>query len=220
MVGTTNIEESSDFYISYNEDGNSAYEFSITYMAPSSLRGRDVKSIPSYLYAPVNVRGRNTGPLTVRLDAEDSHTKMTLRSRRINQFNPVDTKDWLSSRDIFYISCKDTLLTNSFICVKRSPVVDGEEYIAYCVNSINKHNVQANRFMLFRLLRAAKRNPPHPMDKSEGNESLGIRKSWSHHGGRYPSVGEDGEYGLEMRDAGIKGKELAAEMSTDLETKM
>ena len=178
VVATTKIEDSSDFFISYNEDGRSAYEFSITYMAPSSLADRYVKPIPSYLYAPVNIRGKNRGPLTVRLDAAATHTKLTLRSRRINQFNPVDTKDWLSSRDIFYINCKNKVFTNSFICVKRRPRFS-EEYITSCVNSISKHNVATQHFMLFRLLRAAKRNPLECQEerKKAVDEPLGIRKS-------------------------------------------
>lgn len=214
VVATTDIRESSDFFISYNEDGQSAYEFSITYMAPSSLAERDVKPIPSYLYAPVNIRGKNRGPLHVRLDAADAHTKFTLRSRRINQFNPVDTKDWLSSRDIFYINCKNKTLTRSFICVKRR---EGERYITSCVNTINKH-LERDHFMLFRLLRAAKRNPPeHKTEKTE-IEPLGIRKSSLFGSGDTGLAGtREGEHGLEMA---VKGKGVAAEIQDELEVKL
>ena len=172
VVATTNIEESSDFFISYNEDGRSAYEFSIHHLPSSPLLERDVKPISHYLYAPVDYRGRNNGPLTLRLDARDRHTAMTLHSRRIGHFDPVDTKDWLSSRDIFYIRCKRRIIgRNSFICVKRGRT----EFITCCVPTIRHHDESREKYMLFRLLRSSKRKVSENKGGSSENEPLGIR---------------------------------------------
>lgn len=178
-MATSKIEDSSDFFISYNEDGQSAYEFSIGHMPSSSLEEREVKPISRYLYAPVNVRGKNRGPLTLRLDARDKHTKMTLHSRRIRNFAPVDTKDWLSSRDIFYISCKQRFIgRNSYICVKRKSQSSetAEEHHTYCVPTISKHNESNEHYMLFRLHRATKRKLPEKKEKPK-EEPLGIRRN-------------------------------------------
>jgi hypothetical protein len=179
VVATPRIEDSSNFYISYNEDGHSAYEFSITYMSSSSLESREVKPISRYLYAPVNSRGNFCGPLTVRLDATDKHTKMTLHSRRERHSDPVDTKDWLNSRDIFYISCKQRFLfKDSYICVKRMPRHSGiaEEYTTYCVPTVRRHDESRQHYMLFRLIRATKRQAQAVEKKEPEEELLGIRK--------------------------------------------
>lgn len=179
VVATTKIEYSSDFFISYNEDGRSAYEFSITYMAPSSLEDREVKPISRYLYAPANSMGKFSGPLTLRLDATDVHTKMTLHSRRERHSDPVDTREWLNSRDIFYISCRQRFfLRDSYICVKRTPrsFHMAEEYITYCVPSLRKHDESRQHYMLFRLIRANKRQVPQVEEKKDSEEPLGIRR--------------------------------------------
>ena len=181
VVGTSNIEDSSDFFISSNEDGDSAYEFSIMYMAPSPL-GTGIKPIARYLYAPVNSFGNNHGPLGLRLDAKDSKTKLTLHSRRIRHFRPVDTKDWVSSSDIYYLNCKQRAVKkNGYICVRQTPREAGStdtEYITCCVPSIKKHDESKDHFMLFRLIRAAKRDPKKRNRKGgeaeEDGEPMGV----------------------------------------------
>ena len=201
VVATSKIEESSDFYISYNEDGQSAYEFSITYLAPSALENREIKPISRYVYAPVNRMGKSPGPLALRLDAKSRDTKMTLHSRRETGPGPVDTKDWLNSRDIFYISCKQrTFWSNSYICVKRmprnSPVA--AEYTTYCVPDIDKHNEAKEHYMLFRLIRATKRNYSEKATKEKDLplDHLGIHRK------RYSSVALD--HGTKSEDSGIQ----------------
>lgn len=182
VVATTRIEDSSNFFISSNEDGDSPYEFSIMYMAASPLEGRGIKPISRYLYAPVNAFGNNDGPLGLRLDAKDTKTKMNLHSRRVRHFNPVDTKDWVGSRDIFYVNCKQrSVKKNGYICVKRAPrgASIEDEYITCCVPTIKKHNETKDHYMLFRLLRAGKKNPPKPKKEQlnlEEDEPLGVRK--------------------------------------------
>ena len=180
VVGTTKIEESSNFFVSSNEDGDHPYEFSIMYMAPSLLEGRGIKPIPRYLYAPVNTFGKNEGPLTLRLDAKDTKTRMTLNSRRVRHFNPVDIKDWVNSKDIFYINCKQRAVKkNGFICVKKTPHDSHvpDEYITYCVPTIKKHNEDKDHFMLFRLIRAGKRDPPKQKKENDpDDEPLGVRR--------------------------------------------
>ncbi len=154
VMATNKIEESSNFFISSNEDGDNPYEFSIMYMAPSKLDIKGIKPVPRYLYAPVNTFGNNHGPLGLRFDAKDTKTKMSLRSRRVRYFNPVDTKDWVSSKDIFYINCKQRAVKrNGFICVKRTGD-HKEEYITCCVPTIKKHSEEKEHYMLFRLIRA------------------------------------------------------------------
>lgn len=195
-MGTTKIEESSSFFVSSNEDGESPYEFSIMYMADSPLKDRGIKPISRYLYAPVNTFGNNSGPLTLRLDAKDTKTKMTLHSRRVRHFNPVDTADWVSSSDIFYLNCKQrTVKKNGYIGVKRTPHgVAGitAEYITYCVPSIKSHSETKDQYMLFRLLRANKREPKtkHEEKGEEEDEPLGVRK-WTKKASKSFSVDEE-----------------------------
>ena len=184
-MGTTKIEESSDFYISYNEDGRSAYEFSINHMSKSPLAGREVKPVSRYLYAPVGALGKNSGPLTLQLAARDRDTVMTLRSRRVGYFEPVDTKDWMSSRDIFYISCKQRLIgRNSYIAVRRTPrrLNLTDEFITLSVPSIKTHDESRERYMLFRLLRASKRDYDERLrDNSDDDDVLGVRTTLNRH---------------------------------------
>ena len=151
------------------------------YLAPSPLEGRGIKPISRYLYAPVNTFGQNNGPLTLRLDAKDTKTKMTLHSRRVRHFNPVDTEEWVSSRDIFYVNCKQRAVKrNGYVCVKATPHASGvnEDYITCCVPTIKKHDETKSHYMLFRLIRAQKRDPrKREEEKEEGqDEPLGVRK--------------------------------------------
>ena len=124
--------------------------------------------------------GKFRGPLSLRLDATDVHTKMTLHSRRERHSDPVDTRDWLNSRDIFYISCKQRFfLRDSYICVKRTPRISRlvDEYITYCVPSVRKHDESRQHYMLFRLIRATKRQVPQTKEKKDSeDEPLGIRR--------------------------------------------
>lgn len=196
MVGTTNIKDSSDFFIGSNEDGESPYEFSIMYMAASPLKDRGIEPISRYLYAPVNTFGNNSGPLTLRLDAKDTKTKMMLHSRRTHHFNPVDTADWISSKDIFYLNCKQrSVKKNGYISVKRSPPGAGrdEEYITCCVPSIKTQSDTRDRYMLFRLLRANKKEAPKARKEEEEDEPLGVKR-WTRKTSKYFSIEE--EYGL------------------------
>lgn len=161
VVGTTSIEDSSPFYISSNEDGDSPYEFSVLFMADSPLKHRGVKPVARYLYAPVNAFGNNHGPLTLRLDAKDTKTKMTLHSRRVRHFNPVDTRDWVNSSDIFYVNCKQrSVKKNGYVCVRRTPGGRGvgAEFITGCVPSIKRHSEVRDQYMLFRLLRTDRKS--------------------------------------------------------------
>lgn len=223
-MATSKIEDSSDFYISYNEDGHSAYEFSITYMASSSLEGREIKPISRYLYAPVNSRGKFSGPLTLQLNATDIYSKMTLHSRRERHSDPVDTKDWLNSQDIFYISCKRRFfLSDSYICVKRMPQTSAltEEYTTYCVPTIRKHNNSRQRYMLFRLIRATKRRVP-VIEKKENSEDepLGIRRGRVSTLSRVNSAAEPivgAESGIQMNLRGNSGGDL---LEVENETEM
>ena len=169
-MGTRKIEESSNFFISSNEDGDNPYEFSIMYLAESPMKDRGIKPVPRYLFAPVNTFGKNNGPLMFRLDAKDTKTKLTLHSRRVRLFNPVDTKDWITSKDIFYINCKQRAVRrNGYICVKKTPKDCDikEEYITCCVPTIKKHDESTDHSMLFRLIRAGKKEPPKKK-KGEG----------------------------------------------------
>ena len=179
VVATSKVEDSSDFYITYSEDGHSAFEFSITYLAPSSLTRREIKPISRYLYAPVDARGRNSGPLTLQLNAESKHTRMTLYSRRVKNSGPVDTKDWLTSRNIFFINCKQRFFrSDSYICVKSAPQNSAEEYTTCCVPTTKMHDETKQHYMLFRLIRASKREPQEEAKrKAELEDSpLGIRR--------------------------------------------
>jgi hypothetical protein len=201
VVGTTNIKDSSDFFISSNEDGESPYEFSIMFMAASPLKDRGIKPISRYLYAPVNSFGNNSGPLTLRLDAKDTKTKMTLHSRRVRHFNPADTADWTSSSDIFYINCKQRAVKrNGYISVKRTPTGTGldAEYITCCVPSIKSHSETQDQYMLFRLLRANKKEAQKAKMEKE-DEPLGV-KMWMK---KSKSFSAEEEYGLiDIRSVG------------------
>ncbi len=158
VVGTSKIEESSEFLIS--EEDDRGYKFSVMYVTPSRL-GKEIKPIARYLYTPVNFLGKSSGPLELRLNAKDSKTQLTLHSRRVRNLRPVKTKDWVSSVDIFYLNCKQRAIKkNSYICVKQTPQgcdVDAE-YITCCAPSIKEHELE-DTFMLFRLIQAGQKDP-------------------------------------------------------------
>lgn len=196
VVGTTDIKDSSDFFISSNEDGENPYEFSIMYMAASPLKDRGIEPISRYLYAPVNTFGNNSGPLTLRLDAKDAKTKMTLHSRRTRHSNPVDTTDWVNSSDIFYVNCKQRAVKkDGYISMKRGPPGTGrdEEYITCCVPSTKSHSDTRNQHMLFRLLRANKKDAPKERKDDDDDEPLGVKR-WMRKASKSLSIEE--EYGL------------------------
>ena len=150
------MQDASDFFISYNEDGHSANEFSIMYLDSSQQTSElGINPIPRYLHAPVNLLGTNNGPLTLRFNADDKHSKMTLHSRRVRRSsNPADTKDWMNSHDIFYICCKDRrFFKDGYICVRQTT---GGEYTTCCVSTVQKEELN-DHHMLFRLIRSSKK---------------------------------------------------------------
>lgn len=178
VVATTDIKHASKFSISFNDEGGQSYQFSIMYVTESPLRGNmaeeiQMNSVPHYLYASVDALGRNKGPLALRLDAKDSKTKLCLHSRRVHNYRPVETKDWISSLDIFYINCKQRKVQrNAYICVKKTPddrddVTAG--FITCCVPTISRHREDRDSFMLFRLIRAI--NVNDPLDETDGGEN-------------------------------------------------
>lgn len=145
------------FWISYDEDGQGAFEFSIQH-CPGDKGLEGLKQVSRYVDADVNMMGRNPEPLQLKQQADSRHTSMTLHSRRTGRrtgrFDPVDISDWRNSNDVFYICCKQRSYgRGSYICVMKRPNDPNDrndKFPTCCVSAIAKPS-ETNKCMLFRL---------------------------------------------------------------------
>jgi len=114
VEATQKVENASLFYVIPKDDGVHPYDFIIGYYGdkqltrmPStlSLHDKQVESVPRYLNAPVNLAGENPGPLHLQFAVQEKHIRLTLHSRLVKKYSPVDTRAWVSGRDLCFINC-------------------------------------------------------------------------------------------------------------------
>ena len=173
VEATRDIKQASAFFVFPNEDGGHPYEFNIGYYDDDrKVRKRKasilsascpgVDPIPRYLHTPVNIIGGNFGPLHMKNYMLECQSRLTLHSRLLKHYNPVDITPWVSGRDTFFINCaRRRVKRDGYICVK---LVTGQrggrpELRTGCVPTKTRHN-ERNTWMLFRLLPISLRDKP------------------------------------------------------------
>lgn len=183
IEATRNISNASIFYVIPSDSGKYPYEFIIGYYGDNrkALRRtsstltpvsrREVDPLPRYLSAPVNTFGTNPGPLHLKFTVDHHDSRLTLQSRLIKGYKPVDTNTWVSGREAFYINCaRRTLQKDGYICVKLIPGRrNAPDLFTACVPSRRHHN-DRNVWMLFRLLPASHREKSANMSTGSRDE--------------------------------------------------
>ena len=180
-VGATeDAAAASLFYIFPNEDGKHPYEFILAFYgdgrsavkrATSTLipdTSHIVDPIPRYMSAPVNVLGYNAGPLKLSFTASHSSSRLTLHSRLVKDYTPIDIKNWVNGKEAFFLNCARRLMKrDGYVCVKRQRQ---HRLTTACVPSTSSHD-ETNTWMLFRLLHRSIRDhnrtvrpPPRKQD--------------------------------------------------------
>ena len=128
VQATQNIAEASKFYIVRLDERNYfniVYEYSSERGVRRQLErqcGRSKPAVSMYLCAPVNWRGKmqRNKPLRMQLSGKASHTRMALHSRKSKSFQPVKLTEWISEKEVFFISCQErsvSKLKGSYLCV-------------------------------------------------------------------------------------------------------
>lgn len=166
VKATSVRERASPFFLFPHDDGSHPYEFIIGYYGDSdhrpngSMRARGAQStpaqppelIPRFLQASVNHFGYNSGPLCLKYNVNVADSRLTLHSRLINSYSPVDPVSWAHGQEIFYVCCVQRRgKKNGYICVKESTNHGNVEWITACKSSMKRHDDE-HIFMLFRLL--------------------------------------------------------------------
>ena len=211
VEATTEIHNASLFFIIPNDDGIHPYEFLVAYYGEnrkglrrvmstlSPLTHKYVDPIPRYLSAPVDVLGHNSGPLHLKDEVGEKDSRLTLHSRLVGPKTPIDTRNWVTSRDQYFINCsRRRFRVDGYISVNR--VRRGREYTYHtaCKASLKEHN-NRNVGMLFRLLPSSFREKPEigriTSDNSGKQASFRnmeeIDKEYEEIFGRDPTEGED-----------------------------
>ena len=167
---TTNRVAASSFYIIPNDDGVHPYEFRIGWAGDDPMkrlkRTRSIllpdtpghlEPLFRYLDARVGISGSNPGPLYLKSELHNKHSRLTLHNRVIGDNKaPTDTRVWSAGNEEFFINCsRRRFKKDGFIAVKRVSVRTGsrqteERYVTVCLPNEGYHNEQ-NVWMLFRL---------------------------------------------------------------------
>ena len=172
VEATRDIRHASAFFVFPNEDGGHPYEFIIGYYGDSRRVLKRTKSVLSstphtamepiarYLHTPVNLLGQNSGPLHLKNHVLATESRLTLHSRLLKDYNPVDIAPWVDGRDVFFINCaRRKAKLDGYICVKLVTRGGRPELRTSCVTSKRSHN-ERNIWMLFRLLPISLRDKP------------------------------------------------------------
>ena len=172
VVGTPVMRDASEFHIIPNDRAGKTNEFLIGYYKPVSeseagqSHGRrqsvfsesNKSKVIMYLNAPLNLLGKNSGPLFVQDTVSDSTSRFVLHSRIVSQKKhqlPVPLSEWTSGGDMFYINCsRRDYRRDGYVSLRQRPVRrhnETREYRTACTSS-TKHHDGNNFFMLFQLL--------------------------------------------------------------------
>lgn len=168
VVATRDEKQAKKFFIIPNDDGLTPFEFSIV-NKPESVYKR-IKPVPRYLCATMDAWGNNPGPLPLKLNAKETKSRLTLHSRMMRSYNPVDITPWVNGREIFYINCKHRAVKgDSYLCIKPREGSTGE-FVTACVRSIKSHDEGTETYMLFRLLKPGKLRAIENANEEAGEE--------------------------------------------------
>lgn len=176
VEATRRIENASEFYVIPSDDGEHPYEFLIGYRGDetkqsekslttvSGLAKVQVGPIARYLNTPVNFYGENAGPLHLYYEVQERQSRLTLQSRLVKEYSPVDTRTWTSGGDLFFINCsRRKFKRDGYVCVKS---IRQQRLVTACVSSV-KCNNEPNIWMLFRLLPASYRDENRSRHEAE-----------------------------------------------------
>ena len=173
-VGATTISAAASlFYVIPNDDGTHPYEFRIGWagdnVAKGLRRNRSVlhadtpghlEPLFRYLDAYVGLTGSNPGPLHLKSELHNQHSRLTLHNRVIGDNKaPTDTRVWGSGNEEFFINCaRRRFKRDGFIAVKRISVRSRrgqmeESFMTMCLPH-EKYHDERNIWMLFRLFPA------------------------------------------------------------------
>ena len=184
-VGATeDAAAASLFYIFPNEDGKHPYEFILAFYGDGKSAVKRTSStlipdtshtvdpIPRYMSAPVNVLGYNAGPLKLSFTASHSSSRLTLHSRLVKEYTPIDIKNWVNGKEAFFLNCARRLMKrDGYVCVKRQQRGNRHSLTTACVPSTSSHD-ETSTWMLFRLLHHSIREQKHtvrpPPRKQDG----------------------------------------------------
>ena len=169
VIGTDNPDEASLFSIFPTDDGDNPFEFYIGWNgadnkegheSPNETNGPDCANSESdklepafrYLDAPLDILGRNHGPLYLTSQAKKYHSRFSIRGRLSSLINSnVDLQDWVKGNDSFFIMCNRRYFRNDGLVAMRL----WGTYRTCCVSSTKKHN-ERDTWMVFRLLSPGK----------------------------------------------------------------
>lgn len=155
VMACNDITESSHFHVKPTGNKAHPYRFYISHSDSSAKTDcKSIKKVARYLEAPVNVRGTNPGPLSVRYNVTQSNCRFTLHSRLVSASSndvPQGLTSWMDGRDIFFVKCSGPRYhKDGYLCVRQSQC---SNYITSCVQDTSAHN-DRSIFMLFHLIDA------------------------------------------------------------------
>ena len=175
VLVTTDIQQASSFFIAPTDDGHNQYEFLIVHYGDTNLRKElfrrrasalsnmnvfEVQPIAYYLTAPLNLLGRNSGPLYMNASADQRECRFVLHHRLNNQRSSATAFDhsaWTSSRDVFFVNCSQRMFKrDGYLVVKWDQ--RSNSFITACVPFIKRSNNREETHMLFRLFPISFRN--------------------------------------------------------------
>ena len=210
VIGTDDPAEASLFSIFPTDDGDHPFEFYIGWNGAKNEEGSENPNGPDcadsesekiepafrYLVAPLDILGRNHGPLYLNSHTEKSHSRFSIRSRLRGLINSnVDLQGWVKGNDSFFIMCTRRYFRNDGLVAMQL----GGTYRTCCVSSTKRHN-ERDTWMVFRLLSPGKES--QGLCNQESRRSQGEQSS--RHTAR-PRVTDTGnhqpgaEKGLEMK---------------------
>ena len=172
VLGTTDIQEASSFYIYHTDDESHPNEFQIIWKGDAQsvdTSFADVKGEPQtvrYLMAPVSFFGQNEGPLRLESYGLLSQGIFSLNSVLIRSFfegnENIPTKAWLNGSESCLIRCtRRRWCFDGFLAVKRVRLLgqnvnreqqQQEVYLTCCEGKPHRRD-NGNVFMAFRLLK-------------------------------------------------------------------
>ena len=170
--GTDKSAEASLFSIFPTDDGDHPFEF---YIGWNGAQGdEEIEPAFRYLDAPLDIKGCNSGPLSLKSQTKKQYSRFSIRGRLSGMINSnVDLQEWVKGKDSFFIKCSRRYFrTNGFVAMRMQhshilsnvlkQTQDPTEYRTCCVSSKKKHN-ERDTWMVFRLL-------------SHGEHSQGLSK--------------------------------------------
>ena len=152
IIGTSDTEDASPFFVMPYDNSHHPHEFHIAYMGDNGtsrkLGAMTQKTIPRYLDADVSLFGTNSGPLRLVYHVSE-RSRLLLFGRVANEKGPINPTMWAQGDDMFFINCaRRRMKRDGYIGMRQRR---RDQWVSACFPRRGAHNEQ-NKFMLFRLL--------------------------------------------------------------------